>query len=319
MTRQDNTWQDTTKQDKTRQDYTIQEKTRQDQCKSRQNKTRQERARQDKTHRTRQTFVVYHGPSVFQKPHAAKFYVVFCFIRQIHDGSLISSKLEPRSYVLYLSEAFLFWRAWHFKCRIRQICGKGVQQLFTAWHCFEAEWTRYFSRRTNSWEISSFSAGKKSYFCSKPIKHRLREKVAAFLQSACWCSSLIYVFLPHAPFFLPLRLIFSRIRHLYCLHPAHMLTQEAKLYRVHMLFYLTHNMHPASGNDVSSPSKNLAGQGFFSPNSALGWRIRNFGIFKVVEPAKKRTVLQPLKQCNVESGIQMMHLELFCCMRHFFA
>jgi hypothetical protein len=71
-------------------------------------------------------------------------------------------------------------------------------------------------------------------------------------------------------FFLPLKLIFSRTRHLYDLHPAHMLTQEAKLHRVHMLFYLTYNMNPASGNDVSSPSNNFAGKGFFSPHSALG-------------------------------------------------
>ncbi len=153
MTRQDNTWQ--ARHNKIRQGKTQQDKTRQ-------GKTRQDR--------TRQTFVVFHGPSVIPKPHAGKLYVVFCFIRQIHDGPLISFKLEPRSYVFYLSGEFLFWRAWHLKCRIRQFCVNCVQQLLAASLRFEDGRTRYFSGRTNSWEISPFSAEKKKLLLLKTEK-----------------------------------------------------------------------------------------------------------------------------------------------------
>ncbi len=198
-----------------------------------------------------------------------------------------------------------------------------MQQLFTAWPFFQAGWTRYFSGRTNSSEISAFSAKKKKLLLLKTAKIAPAGKTCR-LPPKCVLMRQSYLrFFAARTFFLPLTLFFCRIQHLCRLPPAHMFTQEAnqeaKPCRVHMLFYPTHNIHPASSNEVSSPWQNLAGHGFFSPNPALGWRMRHFATFKMVEPAKKRTVLQALKQGNVESGIQMMHLVLFCRMRHLFA
>jgi hypothetical protein len=69
-----------------------------------------------------------------------------------------------------LSDEFLFWRAWHFNCRIRQFCVKCLQQLFAASLRFEDGRARYFSGRTNSWEFSPFSAKKKKLLLQKADK-----------------------------------------------------------------------------------------------------------------------------------------------------
>jgi len=45
-----------------------------------------------------------------------------------------------------------------------------VQQLFAASLCFEDGRTRYFSGRSNSWEISPFSAEKKKLLLQKSDK-----------------------------------------------------------------------------------------------------------------------------------------------------
>ena len=138
--------QHTTRINKIRQDKTTLYKRRHDKTNVTQDRTRQDKTGQDSIS------LFFMAPPCFK--YRMRQNCTSCFV--------LSGK--------YTTEAFLFWRAWHIKCLIRQICGNGIHHLITAWHCFQAGWTRYFSGRTNSSEISSFSGEKKKLLLLKTDK-----------------------------------------------------------------------------------------------------------------------------------------------------
>ncbi len=241
MTRQDNTWQDTTKQDKTGQDYTIQEKTRQDQWKSRHNKTRQDRTRQDKTRQDKTD--------------------VRCFSWSLRFPITACGKYTTDPFFL------LNWNLAHtsYNCRRRfYFVGPGIWiaesgKLDEIWCDNYLPQDLLFTPDGLVILADAPTHGKFLHLLAKKIKLFLRwEKSCRMPPNRVLMRQSHLCFFAARTFYLPLTLIFSRLRHLSSLPLAHGFPQEAQTCRVHMLFYPTQNIHPASGNEVSSHSQNLA-------------------------------------------------------------
>ncbi len=254
MTRQGQTWRDTTKQDKTRQDYTIQEKTRQDQWKSRQNKTRQDRTRQDKTGQDRRSLFFMAPP--FSKNRMRQ---------NCTSCSVLSGKYTTDPFFLLkwnLAHTSYIWR------RRFYFGGPGILSAesgkFAEIWCnnylphdifFKPDGLDILADAPTHRKFLHFQRKKQKLLLLKTNKIPPAAKSCRLPPKGVVMRQSYLSFFAARIFFLPHTLILSRIQHLYRLHPAHMFTQEAKPCRVHMLFYPTHNIHPASGHEVSSPSK----------------------------------------------------------------